>query len=909
MAEFSFGAYSNQPLSASYASLGFKNYRPILSFDGSTSEIATFSAIMPQFYSGCGLSVITHTTFSADTTGSALLQLSFERVGNEVLNIDADNWGPNSSMVIDVPPTAGCVVKSMINIADGASMANIIGGEKFRLRVLRDCNNVVDTATQDLQLHTILISDLGAPASTATSALLYRKTITVASQNVIGGVLTDFPVLFSASADSDFATRCTTYGQDIYITDASINKIAHEKVKFVKSTGQTQLWFRAPILTPSANNIFYLYYGGGVTDPASGSVWDTNYQGVYHMNYPVDSYAFAQNGEANPLIEPIVNPAAFYYNGNTYLAWQGDNGSDPYIIKYTHSTSTYSAPSKLGVNPLSGDNHGAPAIIYDSSGSIHAFWGAHNSVMKHTRSTNAEDITSWQTASNIGTEATYPNLIRAANGTIHLIYRDRTGATNRIVREQGPSFGSPSTIIQMAGATSRPYLGNLAYDSANSRIHMAWSFHDGSTNYINIAHAYLSLTDGNMYLMDGTSLTTPVTQGVATTSCVLLNSGTSQTWIPSVQLDSSLYPHLIFPHETGFGGCSYIHARWNGSAWATVPITTYDGNYDTIGNFYFNGSVIEAYLTMASAGAGRWGDIEHWRWTSTSAWAKQRKIFDRTSPYPHYSGLGDPCVVLDGTNAMKVMFADFDFLNYSTENLEVFAIDGNDVFVGRSLSQVMGTQQDSSTYNRDATGTTFTAASGKIVGSQSFDGAADRDDPNVNPGAVGWMLEGWINADSFPTGGGDIYSQGRSTTDTPMVRTMVRNRDIAADGLGAINRLGVYQRSDSSVQRANYGQSSLSANTWYHTAWKYGAASAAEIWINGVKETLTLEFSGTPGATTLNTDQFGALVRTSVSNYYPGDMDEVRLSNIIRSDAWIQTSYANQNSPETFIQLSQEESI
>ena len=155
-----FGAYSNQPSSASFASLDTRNQHVVLDFDASTSENAVFSAVLPQAYAGGGLETYVHTSFSTATAGSAVVQIYFERIGNEQQDVDVDNWGPNSSLVIDVPFTSGSVNIASINIANGASIASIAVGEKFRVRVQRDCNNATDNASGDLELHNLELREV-----------------------------------------------------------------------------------------------------------------------------------------------------------------------------------------------------------------------------------------------------------------------------------------------------------------------------------------------------------------------------------------------------------------------------------------------------------------------------------------------------------------------------------------------------------------------------------------------------------------------------------------------------------------------------------------------------------------------------------------------------------------------------
>jgi len=152
--------YANEPPSASYATHDTRNQHPVLDFDASTSEVAVFSSIMPRNYANGGVIVNLHTSYSTATAGSAVFNIYFERVGNEVLDVDSDNFTDAASMAIDVPPTSGSVNITAINIQDGTSMASIAVGEKFRVKVERDCNNGTEDATGDAELHGIELQEL-----------------------------------------------------------------------------------------------------------------------------------------------------------------------------------------------------------------------------------------------------------------------------------------------------------------------------------------------------------------------------------------------------------------------------------------------------------------------------------------------------------------------------------------------------------------------------------------------------------------------------------------------------------------------------------------------------------------------------------------------------------------------------
>jgi hypothetical protein len=46
---------------------------------------------------------------------------------------------------------------------------------------------------------------------------------------------------------------------------------------------------------------------------------------------------------------------------------------------------------------------------------------------------------------------------------------------------------------------------------------------------------------------------------------------------------------------------------------------------------------------------------------------------------------------------------------------------------------------------------------------------------------------------------------------------------------------------------------------------------------------------------------------STIFHYLYGTIDEIRISNIVRSPSWISTSYNNQNNPSNFLSVGPEE--
>ena len=151
-------AQDYEPPSADPATIDRRNAHFVLDFDASTNESAVFGGVMPRNYAGGGVTVYLHYAMSAATSGDVDWDTSFERVGDQQLDIDADSFATaNSVDNTTVPATSGNV--DIVNVAhtDGAEIDSIAVGEYFRLKVTRDAAS--DTATGDAELVAVEIKE------------------------------------------------------------------------------------------------------------------------------------------------------------------------------------------------------------------------------------------------------------------------------------------------------------------------------------------------------------------------------------------------------------------------------------------------------------------------------------------------------------------------------------------------------------------------------------------------------------------------------------------------------------------------------------------------------------------------------------------------------------------------------
>jgi len=404
-------------------------------------------------------------------------------------------------------------------------------------------------------------------------------------------------------------------------------------------------------------------------------------------------------GESSPW-NGASSPSAYYYNGRTYVTWQGAD-LDPYVAYYTSATRNWTGLVRAGDNPLIGDNHGAPAILVDNSGYIHIMYGSHGTAQKYAKSTNPEDISAWTAMPDpLGAiPATYPHLLKDSSGYLHLIYKSGiSGSVSYSPHEDiitstngGATWSAPQQLINPYDTSLMEsiYLlgGGVEYESATNRIHLAWVRYNGApppyTNArLNVYYAYLNLNENNMYAVDGTNLGSTIDQTEADAYCKVVDSGGHQTNQASVNVDSTGKPYIIYENGDSVTGVFYYYfTRWTGSAW-TTPVSIIDASGDGGAAFFVHSSQdIEAYLAV-------WphSDIERWSWNGTT-WAKVSAVLvgPWVSRYPYY--LQFPTPVVNGVD-LKIVFCETNGGpdEYTLSNLRIFAYDDASQFIVKRRS-------------------------------------------------------------------------------------------------------------------------------------------------------------------------------------------------------------------------------
>lgn len=134
---------------------------------------------------------------------------------------------------------------------------------------------------------------------------------------------------------------------------------------------------------------------------------------------------------------------------------------------------------------------------------------------------------------------------------------------------------------------------------------------------------------------------------------------------------------------------------------------------------------------------------------------------------------------------------------------------------------------------------------------------------------VNYSIEVWIKANKNTfSNDSRIYAEGSSSSGNPFF-------NINAKTTGGVT-VGVRDDANSTLLAGNSTNLNIFDDKWHQLVW-VDQGGTATLYIDGVADATS--FSYTRGTLTLNRTAVGALVRTSVSNYFKGKIDKVRVYN------------------------------
>ena len=232
----------------------------------------------------------------------------------------------------------------------------------------------------------------------------------------------------------------------------------------------------------------------------------------------------------------------------------------------------------------------------------------------------------------------------------------------------------------------------------------------------------------------------------------------------------------------------------------------------------------------------------------------------------------------------------------STNQQDVTGVWDSSYLIVQHLNETSGTHYDSTSNNNDGTNYGSTQDySGKVDGANSFDGTNDYVDCGGDSSlditdAV--TVEAWV----YKTGAGTGTYPGIASRASGTKRYQFRYRPSSTQVQFFVGDGTTYGYAGSNAD--------LPTNTWAHLVGTWDGSTVL-IFVDGVQQTLTGSFSGSPSFA----GEILEIGRYTVSNYFAGGIDEIRVSDIERSSSWISTEYNNQNDPSSFYSIGIEEEI
>ena len=285
------------------------------------------------------------------------------------------------------------------------------------------------------------------------------------------------------------------------------------------------------------------------------------------------------------------------------------------------------------------------------------------------------------------------------------------------------------------------------------------------------------------------------------------------------------------------------------------------------------------------------------------AWVKVPSITNGTVIYMYY---GNSCVPSSTQNVTGVWDANYRGVWHLNQNPTGTAPQMRD--------------STANAYNGTAVGSFVSGdqQAAVINGGLNFNGTNDEIQISaVALGATSVTVSAWIRVKSFsettfsssPANLGAVVFNTRNA-DCNVSPTLVVSP--ASGGAGTQNGL-VFCNDSCSIARGAKGTTAISLNTWYYAVGTFSRTGTGQfagnwyVYLNGTQSPLNnFNYAGTA------TGNFtGATWRLGNNAQWPNFsnviLDEVRVSNTVRSAGWISTEYNNQNAPATFYTVGAEQ--
>ena len=744
----------------------------------------------------------------------------------------------------------------------------------------------------------------------------------------------NFPVLFSGTY-SYLATVAnggyvqSPEGYDIVFTSdmAGTNKLDHEVESYDPTTGAITAWVRIPTLSHTADTVIYLNYGSSAIAASQENptgVWDSSYEGVWHFvpttggsvddsTYNGNNASFMSgNGFATGLIGGVVS----FATGDSYIQFPNTpsmNNWTAQSISFWVNAQPYStASTAIGALIAKGSNewalffneglvNGVGVEPFDRQGSIvGALAQTSGAVADNTWHKIDVTISSSSYVSlfvdgalNAGGQSPAPS---TTTGTVILggqvgmpflvdelrlsnIARSADWLAAEYANENSPAtfytvYGDKEIGLVVTPGTSVVGAGNTQQFTTTS-IGACGGAGSGGAGSSAIAWSLVP----NVGSIDASGLyTAPIR--VAEPQIVTVQAsmgGTSNLGTASITLVPAGVNHYLYRRTIVIN-----HSKVPNTDQANFPVLI-SGTY--------------SYLANAANG-GHVQNSKGYDILFASDCAGLHKLNYEIESYNPATGAIDVWVSLPNVSHTTdtVFYILYGNADIATSQANPTAVWDSNFQMVLHLSETAAPYKDSTVNAYSSTGgISPTAAAGKIGGGQSFDGLkqfiaySQSESPNPT-GAI--SMEAWIKTSDGASKGvlGKWANDGTGSAHQSYELFYQANGQPG----GLLNSVG-----GTSVEAS--AMTAISDGNWHHVAV-----------VAPTTGTITIYVDGAPAGSLMNSQSLLAptadrfLVGATAGTYTAGLLDEIRISNAVRSADWIATEFANENSPATFYSVSPE---
>jgi YD repeat-containing protein len=753
------------------------------------------------------------------------------------------------------------------------------------------------------------------------SGSTYWRRITIDHTKVPHTDQINFPVLISGTysylaTTSNGGNVTSSNGYDIIFTSdpAGLNVLPFEQENYNPSTGAVNYWVKVPVLSHTSDTVIYMFYGnpGITTSQSSNAVWDSNYQGVWHLPNGTTLSADDSTSNSNSgAIQGTVTATAGQIDGAGNF-----DGSTGYVSTTNSFGWPFSLTNEAWVNTTSTAGHkvsswetaqtgtgaaGFDALLYvDTNGKARG--GCWNGATTTITSSSAVNDGNWHhlaltldTSSNV--MALYVD--GASQGTVSCAdtgggtYYFRIGSYKLSGWPNGSDgyFGGNIDEVRFSNtARSSDWIATEYNNQTNPSTFCSVSIafppvitslspNSGSVGAIvTIAGTKFGATQGGSTVTFGgvsasptswsdSAITVPVPSGAVSGNVVVSVSGSASNgaWftVPGTWANNYGYQRALTISHTQVANSDQMNFPVLISGTYSYLATTSNGGDVNSSNGY------DIIFTSDSTGLNTLPfELETYNPTTgtVSYWVKV-PVLSHTTDTVIYMFYGNSAVTTDQSNKTGV---------WDTNYKGVWHL-GNG-------STVSGNDSTTNGYSL-ANNNSVAATTGVISGAASFNGTSNYLSNSSLSIASGsaitvsyWNYVASANA-------GSAFTIGAS--DNP-------NRIQANDPWSDSNLYWDYG-SWSGGGRVSTSYSGY-LNSWAYTVLEFDPTTDTHaIYLNGTLVASTVN-SNSPTSTQTGID-IGAW---PTGAYEHGNIDEFRVSTIVRSGDWIATEYNNQNGPSAF---------